>query len=77
MDRKRIDDLIKQCETTSTTYFDGRGNVTETYFDRYKFAKLIVTECASIIYKACPEDGEFGAQLLLYDFNVDGARNQK
>lgn len=33
--------LEKQCESTSTEYFDGRGNVTSTHFDREKFAKLI------------------------------------
>ena len=42
---KRIQELIKECEITSTSYFHGRGNITDTYFDREKFAKLIVQEC--------------------------------
>ena len=41
---ERIQALIEQCKHTSTTYFDGRGNVTETYFDKEKFAELIVRE---------------------------------
>lgn len=45
---ERIQALIEQCKHTSTTYFDGRGNVTETYFDKEKFAGLIVKKCASI-----------------------------
>ena len=42
---KHIKDIIEQCKETSTSYFDGRGNVTEIYFDREKFAELIVREC--------------------------------
>ena len=45
---KHIKDIIEQCKETSTSYFDGRGNVTETYFDREKFAELIVRECADV-----------------------------
>lgn len=46
---ERIEALIEQCKHTSTTYFDGRGNVTETYFDKEKFAELIVRECAKFL----------------------------
>lgn len=42
---KRIDELAEQATETSTSYFDGRGNVTETYFDKDKFAELIIREC--------------------------------
>lgn len=42
---ERIKELVKQCENTQTSYFDGRGNVTSTYFDREKFAELIIKEC--------------------------------
>ena len=45
---EHIKDIIEQCKETSTSYFDGRGNVTETYFDREKFAELIVRECADV-----------------------------
>jgi len=34
-------ELADQCYTTHTTYFDGRGNVTESYFDKEKFAVLV------------------------------------
>ena len=37
--------LEQKCEITTTSYFDGRGNVTETSFDREKFAKLIIQTC--------------------------------
>ena len=45
---ERIQALIEQCKHTSTTYFDGRGNVTETYFDKEKFAEMIVRECVKV-----------------------------
>lgn len=41
---ERIQKLIEHATETFTTYFDGRGNVTETYFDKEKFAELIVKE---------------------------------
>lgn len=41
----RIKELIKECSSTYTSYFDGRGNVTDTHFDKEKFAELIVKEC--------------------------------
>jgi hypothetical protein len=42
---KKIQELVEQCTTTSTSYFYGRGNITDTYFDHEKFAQLIVLEC--------------------------------
>jgi len=42
---ERIQQLVKRASTTTTSYYDGRGNVTETYFDKEKFAELIVGEC--------------------------------
>ena len=41
-----------------------------------EFAKLIILECASIIYKTC-QDGDAGAQAILYEFDIDNARSQK
>jgi hypothetical protein len=41
-----------------------------------KFAELIVKECASIVYNTC-NDGDIGAQSILYEFDIDGARSQK
>jgi hypothetical protein len=48
---ERIQQLALQASTTTTSYYDGRGNVTETYFDKEKFAQLIVRECVSILMK--------------------------
>ena len=42
---KLIDKLALLSSKTTTSYYDGRGNVTETYFNREKFAELIVREC--------------------------------
>ena len=39
-------------------------------------AELIVQECASIVYKTC-QDGDAGAQAILYEFDIDNARIQK
>ena len=41
-----------------------------------KLAELIVRECASIVYKTC-QDGDAGAQAILYEFDIDNARSQK
>lgn len=40
----RIETLIEKCTTTHVEYYDGRGNVSTTYFDKEKFAKLIIKE---------------------------------
>ncbi len=48
---ERIRQLALQASTTTTSYYDGRGNVTETYFDKEKFAEVIVKECVSILMK--------------------------
>ena len=40
----RIQQLIEKCTTTHVEYFDGRGNVSTTSFDKEKFAKLIIKE---------------------------------
>ena len=44
--------------------------------DIENFAQLIVKECASIVYKTC-QDGDAGAQAILYEFDIDNARSQK
>ena len=53
---ERIRELAEQATETFTTYFDGRGNVTETYFDKEKFAELIVRECAELVKDFYQED---------------------
>jgi hypothetical protein len=45
---ERIRQLAEQASNTTTSYYDGRGNVTQTVFDKEKFAELIVRECAEI-----------------------------
>lgn len=45
---ERIQELIEQASETSTSYFDGRGNITETYFNKEKFAELIIRECVNV-----------------------------
>lgn len=41
-----------------------------------RVAELIVQECASIVYRTC-QDGDAGAQAILYGFDIDNARSQK
>ena len=57
---ERIQQLVKRASTTTTSYYDGRGNVTETYFDKEKFAELIVRECVRVCNKQIPNwKGEY------------------
>ena len=54
-----------------------RWNTTEQFNSFLeKFAELIARECASIVYNTC-DDGDIGAQAILYEFDIDGARSQK
>lgn len=46
---KKIIELIKKCEQTTTTYFDGRGSVTTTHFDKHKFAELLLEEVREVL----------------------------
>ena len=48
---ERIQQLALQASTTTTSYYDGRSNVTETYFDKEKFAELIVQEAIDVLQK--------------------------
>lgn len=48
MNERILEELEAQCLNTQTAYFDGRGNVTSTYFDRKKFADLVLFECIKI-----------------------------
>lgn len=61
----KINQLIEQATTKSTTYFDGRGNVTETYFDKEKFAELLIREYSydvMNVHGAKPEYIQFAAR---------------
>ena len=46
---ERIKELARQASNTTTSYYDGRGNVTQTVFDKEKFAQLIVKECMNLV----------------------------
>lgn len=47
--QKRIEELIKQCTYTTTTYANGIDESVEE-FDKEKFAELIIKECAHITW---------------------------
>ena len=47
------------------------------YDELVKFAESIVKECSSICYKSNLNDSDAHAQNLLYEFNIDNARNLK
>ena len=73
--KERIKELAKQATEKFITYFDGRGNVTETYFDKEKFAELIVRECAGIAYEYdipnLTGPGEFIGNRIKKHFGVE------
>jgi hypothetical protein len=50
---KNIEKLIQESTTTTTSYYDGRGNVTESYFDKEKFAKLLIIKTLEV-QNDCP-----------------------
>ena len=39
--KQELMDMADQASTTTTSYFDGRGNITSTHFDKEKFAALV------------------------------------
>lgn len=47
-----------------------RGNVTETVFDKYKFAELIINECIDVI------DNKSLAEKIINHFNNNGESNE-
>ena len=46
-------DMADQASTTTTSYFDGRGNITSTHFDKEKFAALVAAAEREACAKAC------------------------
>lgn len=42
-----------------------------------KFEYMIVSECADICHRSDSDEGVLLAHELLYEFNIDGARNRK
>lgn len=45
----RIQELINECTETLRGYDYRRGNYTETYFDKEKFAELMIKECITVL----------------------------
>ena len=71
---ERIKELAAQAGLESVDFpYDEFG----MSYEQLKFAKLIVEECASICYKSDLADSDIHALNLLYEFNIDNARNQK
>ena len=74
---ERIKELYNQCIVYNThpeAIGDGPADIVG--FNTNKFAELIITECASVAYKSC-DQGDIAAQSILYEFNIDNARQQK
>jgi hypothetical protein len=46
---ERIDNLIAECTSIYTDYNFEHGSFTVEYFDKEKFAELIVKECIGIV----------------------------
>ena len=68
---KQIQELIKQC---ITYYHGGLGTEIEV-FDKEKFARLIVQECADVLLKwkgePFPFDEDLAASLIKEHFEVE------
>ena len=58
---ERIRTLATLATTEHTSYFDGRGNVTQTIFDKEKFAELIVQECMDLALGSSHREDDMGA----------------
>ena len=59
----RIRTFAALATTEHTSYYDGRGNVTETVFDKEKFAELIVRECAGRVDHILREKKDGGGTM--------------
>ncbi len=79
-----MNDLIKELAKDHLLHdkYDPDGQVIEGDYYEFdpqelqNFVQLIVKECASIVYKTC-QDGDAGAQAILYEFDIDDAKSQK
>ena len=72
---ERIKELIE--ESNEIVFSSPSTGRTTKQINLEKLAELIVKECASICYNSSLEDSDAHAQNLLYEFNIDNARNQK
>ena len=71
---ERIKELIDQATEEIANPFDPWQY--DKFFNQEKFAELIIHKCASIVYQTC-QDGDIGAQAILYEFDIDNTRSQK
>jgi hypothetical protein len=71
-----VRELAEQSKSTKTSYFDGRGNVTQTYFDQEKFAELIIKEALgdlkeriALRYQGSEKDRDiaYGMEIVYFD----------
>jgi hypothetical protein len=53
-----VQEFKDRCTVTHTSYFDGQGYVTDSYFDHDKFAHLIVLECLKCVNVPAHLNGE-------------------
>lgn len=45
---ERIKELIEQCESTSRFSYEGRGGHDMYYFNKEKFAELLIKDCIDV-----------------------------
>jgi hypothetical protein len=60
---ERIDNLIAECTSIYTDYNFEHGSSTVEYFDKEKFAELIVQECVNISLKSSHRYDDMGALI--------------
>ena len=68
---ERINELIEECTSVNDDLvYDGRDSYMKTteYFDKEKFAELIVRECALVVHK---KTGPKSALNVLEHFGVE------
>ena len=68
---ERIDELIEQCTSVNDDLvYNGRDSYMKTteYFDKQKFAELIVRECANMAESFHRNQYDFTGNLELHEF---------
>lgn len=79
---ERIQVLIEECTETLRGYDYRRGNYSESYFDKKKFAELLIRDCIDIIRRVPPGYQDYRSQIeqgmqqaivnsLIYSYNLE------
>jgi hypothetical protein len=70
---ERIRELIERATVRGEEYLPGNdGHPTPTvYFDKEKFAELIVQECSQMVVNSHPDDLPFVGGKMLVHFGVE------